>query len=229
MAGRRLARDVDIVLHADRHAVQRPARRDRRKCLVSGLARRIESALRIDPDESAAVRGFCASIAGEQRLHQLDRRETARRIGRADLGRRSAIAARSPCCCLGRIGGHGSAAPSIVGHVGDILRSRLCGGDDVVRELGRRALSSPAARAMANGSNRGFSLPSGAMTSPPGRFVHDCLGSEKIVGWSDAAGVRIDSEHLGSEALARTQARTLPHRLRLACPPCRFALPCGQE
>ena len=84
MAGRRQAGDIDDVLDADRHAVQRPARPAGRDLGLGGLRRR-HRRLAVEPDEDVELRVEPLD-ALEQRLHQLDRREFAggdrpRRLG----------------------------------------------------------------------------------------------------------------------------------------------------
>ena len=83
MAGRGQARDVDDVLDADRHAVQRPADPARRD-LGLGRPRRRHRRLAVEADEGVEP-GIEPLDAGEQRLHQLDRRKF---LGGDRLGRR---------------------------------------------------------------------------------------------------------------------------------------------
>jgi hypothetical protein len=88
-AGRRHARDVDDVLHADRDSVQHAPERPRAGLRLS-LARRGERAARIDvsPRFEIAVE---AADPGQTRLHQLDGPHGAR----ADRLRRLAEAQRA--------------------------------------------------------------------------------------------------------------------------------------
>ena len=94
MAGRRQAGDIDDVLDADRHAVQRPAQAARRR---SRLRRPWPPAIAASP--SSRMKALSLRIergdALEQRLHQLDRRELPGGDRAARPRRRPASAARS--------------------------------------------------------------------------------------------------------------------------------------
>ena len=110
MAGRRQARDIDDVLDADRHAMQRTAQAARRDLGFGGPGR-VHRRLAVEPDEDVQLR-VEPGDALQQRRHQLDRREFAggdrlRRVGR---GHPVQVAHR-PVPAF--IGGQGSARGSV--------------------------------------------------------------------------------------------------------------------
>ena len=146
VAGGRQAGDVDVVLEAVGHAMERTKRAPVGDVLL-GLACGIECGLGVDADERTDPR-VVGLDPGDQGRDQFDRREPAGRIGGADFGRREPLEVfhRPLRTC---IGGHGSLVPSTSG-----MSARSCAAARAASatQSGNlsTALPSPAARAIAN-------------------------------------------------------------------------------
>ncbi len=107
MAGRRQARDVDDVLDADRHAVQRTAQPAGLSLGFGGQGSR-HRGLAVDPDEGVEL-GVELLDAVEQRAGEIDGRKLLRRDGAGSrLYRHPVQVAHSVVPAF--IGGQGSAA-----------------------------------------------------------------------------------------------------------------------
>ena len=144
MAGRRQAGDIDDVLDADRHAVQRAAPPSRRDLGFGGLGGR-HRRLGIEPDEGMQPRVEPADPV-EQRRHQLDRRQLAGGDRRCRRCRRHPVQfAHSPS--PPRIGGQGSARGS-ARRLDPRRRARrlLGGGGHIVGKLRQRLVQPGAPR-----------------------------------------------------------------------------------